>query len=161
MKICTKCNDQKASSNFSKNGFDLNGNQRFRSACSECEKIRVKKNPNRKLYSKKYRDKNPHYSKLSNRENFLKNRDSFALRGAQRRLIKNKSKPQWANIFFMREAYNLARLRTKITGIKWHVDHIVPLRSKLVCGLHCEDNFQVITAIENIKKKNIYWPDMP
>jgi len=31
--------------------------------------------------------------------------------------------PKWANRFFMQEIYALARLRTKITGFEWHVDH--------------------------------------
>lgn len=69
--------------------------------------------------------------------------------------------PKWANEFFMDEAYRLSALRTKVTGIKWEVDHIVPLQSKLVCGLHCEQNIQVIPALLNKKKSNVHWPDMP
>lgn len=69
--------------------------------------------------------------------------------------------PVWANLFFMQEAYALAALRTKITGSVWEVDHIVPIKSKLVCGLHCETNLRVITFAENRTKGNYYWPDMP
>ena len=69
--------------------------------------------------------------------------------------------PAWANQFFIKEIYHLAHLRTKIMGFRWHVDHIVPLRSKLVCGLHVENNLQVIPAIQNLKKHNSIWPDMP
>ena len=72
-----------------------------------------------------------------------------------------KATPAWANQFFIEEIYDLAQRRTKATGYKWHVDHIVPLRSKLVCGLHVEHNLQVIPASANIAKGNKHWPDMP
>ena len=74
---------------------------------------------------------------------------------------KLKACPRWANKFFMEEAYHLAALRTQATGFSWNVDHIVPLRSKVVCGLHCEQNMQVIPKAENATKGNRYWPDMP
>lgn len=40
-----------------------------------------------------------------------------------------------------------------------NVDHIVPLNHNYVCGLHCEDNLQIITEKENERKNNHYWPD--
>jgi hypothetical protein len=80
---------------------------------------------------------------------------------AKRNAAKLKATPKWANHFFIEEAYQLAALRTKITGFQWHVDHIVPLQSKLVCGLHVEHNLRVIPAMENQKKFNKWWPDMP
>ena len=79
----------------------------------------------------------------------------------RRQAGKLKATPKWANTFFIEEAYDLAARRTKATGFKWNVDHIVPLRSKLVCGLHVEFNLQVIPAIHNIIKGNRVWPDMP
>ncbi|MGE5524340.1 MAG: hypothetical protein ACM3SS_11540 [Rhodospirillaceae bacterium] len=69
--------------------------------------------------------------------------------------------PKWANKFFIQEAYHLAQLRTEMTGIPWQVDHIVPLRSKVVCGLHVERNLQVIPRSANYSKGNRRWPDMP
>ncbi len=59
------------------------------------------------------------------------------------------------------EAYRLARLRSKPTGVKWHVDHVVPINSPIVCGLHCATNIQLLTARENVSKGNRWWPDMP
>lgn len=80
---------------------------------------------------------------------------------ARRNAKKLQATPVWANHFFIEEAYDLAQRRTVVTGFLWSVDHIVPLISKLVCGLHAEQNLQVIPHEENRRKNNRYWPDMP
>lgn len=80
---------------------------------------------------------------------------------SKRRARKLNATPVWANEFFLEEAFHLAKLRTIKLGIRYHVDHIVPLRSNLVCGLHSETNIQVIPATDNIRKSNRTWPQMP
>jgi len=84
------------------------------------------------------------------------NRDKCNAYEGQYRAAKLNRTPAWANHFFMNEAYALSQLRTKMTGIQWHVDHIIPLRGKLISGLHVENNLQVITATENHKKNNSF-----
>lgn len=79
----------------------------------------------------------------------------------KRQASKLNAAPEWANDFFIAEIYDLAVRRTRTTKIKWHVDHIVPLQSKLVCGLHVHTNLQVLTAVANRVKGNRAWPDMP
>lgn len=71
-----------------------------------------------------------------------------------RRARKLQATPLWANTFFIEEIYHLATLRTKLSGFAWEVDHIVPLQGKRVCGLHVENNLQVIPASKNRSKGN-------
>lgn len=71
------------------------------------------------------------------------------------RASKFNQTPAWADLDLIAEAYQEAEYH----GL--HVDHIVPLRGKTVCGLHVWDNLQLITKSENSAKGNRHWPDMP
>lgn len=80
---------------------------------------------------------------------------------AKRHAMQLKATPKWVDKdeeFLIQEIYSLARLRTKVTKIKWEVDHIIPLKSELVCGLHTVENLQVITQKQNRQKYNKYVP---
>jgi hypothetical protein len=54
----------------------------------------------------------------------------------------------------IRAVYQAAILSSKITGEKYVVDHIYPLRSEVVCGLHVPWNLRIITQAENLEKSN-------
>lgn len=72
----------------------------------------------------------------------------------ERQLSKIKATPLWADRWIIEMFYLHAQFLSKETGIPHHVDHIVPLRSTRVCGLHVEHNLQVITGEENMRKRN-------
>ena len=90
-----------------------------------------------------------------------KNKARRAAYKAGREAAKMCATPAWANQFFIEEIYDLARLRTEYLGVKHSVDHIVPMTSKVVCGLHVEHNLRVIPHRQNISKLNRHWPQMP
>lgn len=69
------------------------------------------------------------------------------------RLIQQAT-PKWANLAAIRSFYLLAQELTIMTGIQYHVDHIIPLSGKDICGLHVETNLRVIPAKENLSKHN-------
>ena len=54
----------------------------------------------------------------------------------------------------IRQLYQIAITMTQTTGEQYVVDHIVPLRSDVVCGLHVPWNLRVITQDQNLKKSN-------
>lgn len=74
-----------------------------------------------------------------------------------RKLGKLQRTPSWLtdeDKWAIREAYSLARLRTKLFGFVWNVDHIVPLNGKTVSGLHVPYNLQIIPGVINSSKGN-------
>lgn len=167
MKICSACKEEKPFEAFAKNCRTKDG---YKYQCKACikltyyanhdvekakRKVHYEANKTRykewsKLAKRKGREKYYAYNKKWWAENKAKSAAYTAKYKTQRRL----AMPKWANEFFIEEAYHLAHLRTKLTGFPWHVDHIVPLRGKNVCGLHVEHNLQVIPAKLNSQKSN-------
>lgn len=87
------------------------------------------------------------------------NPDKVNAISARRKAQKLQATPSWVDNEAVNSMYNLAFL-FNMTGINLHVDHIVPLQSDKVCGLHCEANLQLLPASDNISKGNRWWPDM-
>lgn len=110
--------------------------------------------------SKKYRSTHREQKKVSTQKYAASNRHKLTAKENMRRAGKLRATPAWANKKAIEDFYFSAQMLGMHTGIFYHVDHIVPLKSKLVCGLHCESNLQILPGAENISKGNRRWPDM-
>ena len=67
--------------------------------------------------------------------------------------------PKWLNEAQweeMNQRYLLARECRVLTGDLYHVDHVVPIKGKNVCGLHVPWNLQILPQDLNDKKGNEY-----
>lgn len=73
---------------------------------------------------------------------------------AKYRASKLQATPQWSEEDKIRTLYKKVKWLESITGIKYHVDHIIPLQGKNVCGLHIWNNLQILEASLNISKGN-------
>lgn len=85
------------------------------------------------------------------------NPEKAALMTAKRKSATHKAAPKWLSAEdheLMQFLYKEAAGLSKDTGVKFHVDHIVPLRGKTVCGLHAPWNLQIIAAGKNLSKHN-------
>ena len=82
-----------------------------------------------------------------------KNPEIFRELSGRRRAQLLHSSPRWDAVALMRRIYAEGRKR------RLEVDHIVPLSSPYVCGLHVWANLQLLAKTENIQKGNRNWPD--
>jgi hypothetical protein len=88
----------------------------------------------------------------------VKNGGKLTAKRARRRAKELKAKAAWLNQEKIAAIYKEAVKKTQQTGVKHHVDHIFPLKSDWLCGLHVETNLQVLTYKENLAKGNRTWP---
>jgi 5-methylcytosine-specific restriction endonuclease McrA len=104
--------------------------------------------------NKKYREKNREMA-LAYARAWAKENPGKALAHCRERQVKKLQRtPRWANLTSIRTVYEHAAALSRATGIKMHVDHIIPLRGKTVSGLHVPWNLQIIPAVTNIAKGN-------
>lgn len=174
MKKCSTCQIQKSELCFHRNSSSKDG---LCGRCKECDR-EYKKSDVTKKALKKRTEKNRDLINARQRAYAKANRDKFAVY-QKRYADKNRDKIRELN----RKSYNSEKSRPKnnaraaarrankglasFPGFKdqinhiykncpkgHHVDHIVPLKGKEVCGLHVPWNLQYLPALVNIKKGN-------
>jgi len=146
--------------------------QRPRCIVEGCEKKYFSKEMCRTHYNREWRDKriviglpvrgttSPEWKRRW-QEDYSKRPTTKALacfHAAKRRDGIRKALSVWADQTKMQGFYDKAQQMSRDTGIDHHVDHIVPINSKLVCGLHNEFNLQILEGRANMSKGNRFAP---
>jgi len=167
-KICKGCEIKKDITDFSKNGkyrkhkckgchnlYKRKWNERNKEHISLQEKERYKKNRDKILKRQKERYHEKKDVILPKQKIYEKlNRDKMRAKCVRYRTKKAKASPIWRDDIKIIKFYTIAEELNKRTNIQHHVDHIFPLNSSWVCGLHCEQNLTVLTYSQNISKSN-------
>lgn len=109
------------------------------------------------IYRTKYEKENPGKLLQSKRKWSAANKDCVAANVAARRSQKLKAQPLWLTKqqkLEIKTIYKLAKDLAWLSEDRLEVDHIIPLRSKIVCGLHVPWNLQILPKRLNAKKSN-------
>jgi hypothetical protein len=125
-KKCFKCNKIKPIEYFLKEG-----------SCKECR------------HEYNTTDTRKESNRLHQQKFYAGNKDYFRQKSAKYRATVVNACPKWANLESIKEFYyNCPEGH--------HVDHIIPLQGKYVCGLHLESNLQYLLASKNCAKSNYH-----
>jgi hypothetical protein len=173
MKICSKCKKEKQCSDFYKNKARYDG---FCNYCKECDKKKpVNKEKARarykkwceseysRNYHKKYYQENKEIYVERNRRWYGENTERYRelwRKTTKRKTWRLKHKAQQAKRRAKKLNATLPGYDAEIKEIYkncpdgYHVDHMIPLVNKNVCGLHVPWNLQYLPAEENLRKSN-------
>ena len=159
-KRCSCCKEIKPYSSFYKNKAKKDN---ISTECKQCSNLisskrREIKSKETAEYLKEYQSKNKEKLKEYIKQWQLDNKAKVNKNNSRYRARKEKATAVWADEHKIQYYYNLAAFFTGLSGgfVKYHVDHVIPLKGKNVCGLHVHNNLQLLKASENIRKKNKY-----
>ncbi len=157
---CSGCLELKTTDKFY---WDKDRNKP-REKCKDCvltqSRLWREANKERKrAVDKKYRLSNLSLIKEKASKHFKLNKEKYAAATAKRKACKLKATPQWLTEEQLEEIEYIYFLRKDVTifsDYEYHVDHIVPLQGKEVCGLHVPWNLQLLPKEANYAKNNRY-----
>lgn len=101
---------------------------------------------------RKWKEANPEKRKAAANRYATSGKGLAKLR--MRQTMIKKACPDWACQESIALKYKERKAMTNLTGVLHHVDHIVPLQGKNICGLHVAENLRVILARDNLSKHN-------
>ena len=109
--------------------------------------------------SREWKDANKDRALAKNAEWHKAHPEANRERAHIRRAALVRAVPAWYGREEARQIMRDCDYISRLTGVKHEVDHIIPIQSKLVCGLHWHGNLRIITKDENRAKKNNFSPD--
>lgn len=159
-KICSRCSEPQPELNFYKNSKCRGGRATI---CKSCYAEYYTDNKDReKVRMKIWRDKNTKRRSEYNTSWRKSNPDKHNSAQAKRRARKLSATPHWLSSEQQKEIdflYWLARDLRATSGEKYEVDHIIPLKSPVICGLHVPWNLQILPESVNRVKQNNFEGD--
>ena len=88
-----------------------------------------------------------------NRENYNDYHSEYGPRWRKRRILE-KATPVWANLGVIQNVREECERMSTSMRIKFVMDHAVPLRSRVVCGLHVPETLEIVSESFNDLKGN-------
>lgn len=162
---CKTCEKKKKALFYKNNPESLKRDRERTKKWKKQNKDRVKyldskyRKKNRKKLNKKSKERyrTDKESILKHKRKYEKNNPHIRAKiKTKRRMAERKAIPDWSETEKIKTVYKKAKWLGKITGLKYHVDHIVPIQGKDVCGLHVWANLQILEVSINCSKQDKY-----